>query len=223
MPIKVAIIEDDTKVRESLSVLVSGTRDLKLTNSFPNAEVALAQLGQDWPDVLLMDINLPNMSGIECASLVKARRPQVQIVMLTAYEDKERIFDSLKAGASGYLLKRASPAEILEAITEVHAGGSPMTTSIARKLVQYFQQRPSSKDTENLTKREREILDLLAKGFQYKEIADQLSITTGTVRNHLQHIYEKLHVRSRTEAVVKFLSAEGNRPETFEGRRGTSF
>lgn len=204
--IKVAIVEDDAKVRETLSVLVQASPELKWMGSYPNSEVALKNLSRDWPDVILMDINLPNMSGIECAAQVKEMRPRVQILMLTAYDDKERIFDSLKAGASGYLLKRSSPAEILEAISEVHGGGSPMTTSIARQVVQYFRQRPAKDDTENLTAREVEILDLLAQGYLYKEIGDKLSIATGTVRNHLQHIYEKLHVRSRTEAVVKFLN-----------------
>jgi DNA-binding NarL/FixJ family response regulator len=204
--IKVAIIEDDAKVREMLTVLVSATRELKWIGSYPNSEMALKHLPRDWPDVIMMDINLPNMSGIECAAKVKEQHPPTQIVMLTAYEDKERIFDSLKAGASGYLLKRASPMEILEAISEVHGGGSPMSSSIARQVVQYFRQRPSKDDTENLTTREVEILELLAQGYLYKEIGEKLSIATGTVRNHLQHIYEKLHVRSRTEAVVKFLS-----------------
>ncbi len=207
MPIKVAIVEDDAKVREILTVLVSATPDFKWVGSYPNSEVALKHFSRDWPDVILMDINLPNMSGIECAARVKELRPQTQILMVTSHEDKERIFDSLKAGASGYLLKRAAPTEIFAAITEVHAGGSPMSTSIARKVVAYFQGQPSMKNTENLTARELEILDLLAQGYQYKEIATKLSIATGTVRNHLQHIYEKLHVRSRTEAVVKFLSS----------------
>jgi DNA-binding NarL/FixJ family response regulator len=207
MPIKVAIVEDDAKVREILTVLVSASSEFKWAGSYPNSEVALKNFPRDWPDVILMDINLPNISGIECAARVKELRPQTQILMVTSHEDKERIFDSLKAGASGYLLKRASPTEILAAITEVHAGGSPMSTSIARKVVAYFQQQPSVKTTENLTSRELEILELLAQGYQYKEIAAKLSIATGTVRNHLQHIYEKLHVRSRTEAVVKFLGS----------------
>ncbi len=209
MPIKVAIIEDDAKVRDTLSVLIRATPELHWTGAFPNSEVALKNLARDWPDVILMDINLPNMSGIECAGKVKDLRPEAQIVMLTAYEDKERIFDSLKAGASGYLLKRASPVEIIEAISEVHAGGSPMSMSIARQVVQFFRQRPSNKETENLTARELEILELLSQGDLCKEIGEKLSIANGTVRNHLRNIYDKLHVRSRTEAVVKYLAKRG--------------
>lgn len=204
--ITVAIVEDDAKVRESLVVLLNGTRDLSCIGSFPNAEGALKHLPRHWPDVLLMDINLPGMSGIECAAQLKEQRPSLQIVMLTSYEDDEQIFDSLKAGASGYLLKRATPAEILEAVVDAQNNGAPMSSSIARTVVDYFhQQKRTQNETHDLSKRETEILSLLAKGYQYKEIAEQLSISALTVRSHLHRIYDKLHVRSRTEAVVKFL------------------
>lgn len=203
--IKVAIVEDDAKVRESLAILINGTPAFSCVGSFPNAEVAMKDLPQQWPDVVVMDINLPKMSGIECAGKLKTQRPQLQIIMLTSYDDNERVFNSLKAGASGYLSKQSAPSEILEAISDVHKGGSPMTSSIARKVVQFFQKPAAQDDTSKLTHREFEILDLLSKGYQYKEIGDQLSISAGTVRNHLQNIYQKLHVRSRTEAVVKFL------------------
>ncbi len=205
-PIKVSIVEDDAGVRESMSVLINGTNGFRCISAFPNAEMALKKLPLDWPDVVLMDINLPEISGIECVSRLKAIRPTLQVLMLTVYMESEKIFKSLTAGASGYLIKQTPPAQILEAIAEVHRGGSPMSSSIARKVVQYIQQQgTSAEETANLSKREHEILAQLAKGFQYKEIADMLGISVLTVRNHLRNIYEKLHVRSRTEAVVKFL------------------
>jgi DNA-binding NarL/FixJ family response regulator len=156
-----------------------------------------------------MDINLPQMNGIECVARLKQQMPQTQVLMLTTYEESDLIFDSLRKGASGYLLKNMPPAELVQAIEQVHAGGAPMSMQIARKLVSHFQQikKPQS-DMEQLTKREHEILALLAKGFLYKEIADQLGITLSTVRAHLHTVYEKLHVQSRTEAVVKFLERE---------------
>jgi DNA-binding NarL/FixJ family response regulator len=205
VPIKVAIVEDETKIRESLSVVIGGTAAFQVVGAFPNAEVALKQIARDWPDVIVMDINLPEMSGIELVSKLKAQRPQLQVLMLTAYEDNELIFNSLMAGASGYLLKRTPPSEILDALLDLSKGGSPMTSSIARKVVQFFQHRKQDNDAEKLTDREREILSFLAKGYQYKEIAEALSISGFTVRSHLRNIYEKLHVRTRTEAVVKFM------------------
>jgi DNA-binding NarL/FixJ family response regulator len=203
--IKVAVVEDDKRLREGLVFLLNSTSEFQCVGSYPNAEMALKQLPSDWPDVVLMDINLPNMSGIECVAKLKALRPQLQVVMLTAYVDNEQIFNSLKAGASGYLIKKTPATEILEAVTDAHKGGSPMTSSIARKVVEFFRQAPPEKETEDLSKRELEILDLLAKGYRYKEIADTLSISFDTVRFHLRNIYEKLHVHSRTEAVVKYL------------------
>lgn len=204
-PIKVAVVEDDKRLREGLTFLLNSTSEFHCVGSCPNAEQALKQLPLDWPDVVLMDINLPNMSGIECVAKLKAQRPILQVVMLTAYVDNEQIFKSLKAGASGYLIKKTPATEILEAVTDAHRGGSPMTSSIARKVVEFFQQNAPEKATDDLSKRELEILDLLAKGHRYKEIAETLSISFDTVRFHLRNIYEKLHVHSRTEAVVKYL------------------
>jgi DNA-binding NarL/FixJ family response regulator len=205
--IKVALVEDDAGLRQSLAVLIGGSGEFRLTGAFPNAEVAIKQLPRDWPEVVLMDINLPNMSGIDCVAKLKEMRPTLQILMLTAYTENENIFNSLMKGAGGYLLKKTPPVKILEAIAEVHAGGSPMSNMIARQVVQYFQKKgASNNDTANLTAREHEILTCLAKGYQYSEIGEALSISAATVRTHLHNIYEKLHVRSRSEAIVKFLN-----------------
>jgi len=205
MPVKVAIVEDDSGIRESLSILINGSPTFRCIATHANAESAMQHLPHDWPDVLLMDINLPKMSGIDCAVKLKELKPDLQIIILTVYTDNDLIFKSLMAGASGYLLKQTPPSEILDAIVDVHRGGSPMTNSIARKVVQFFQQRGLKSEPENLSKREHEILGLLAKGHQYKEIADALDLSVLTVRAHIRNIYVKLHVRSRTEAVVKFL------------------
>jgi DNA-binding NarL/FixJ family response regulator len=211
MPLKLAIVEDNSALRESLGVLIQGASGFSFCGGYPNAEVALKKIPFDWPDVILMDINLPKMSGIELVAKLKEMRPQLQILMLTAYEDDEQIFNSLMAGANGYLLKETPPSEILDAVLDVQRGGAPMSNSIARKVVHHFQQKKPKNETENLSKRELEILTHLAKGYQCKEIADLLTISVMTVRNHLHNIYEKLHVRTRTEAVVKFLDS-GKRP-----------
>jgi DNA-binding NarL/FixJ family response regulator len=208
MSIKVSIVEDDAGIRESLAILINGAQGFRCGTTFANAEVALKQLPLDWPDVVLMDINLPKMSGIELVAKLKVLRPTLQVLMLTVYADNEKIFKSLKAGASGYLLKQTPPNEILDAINDVNRGGSPMSNSIARQVVLYFQQRPPANETENLSRRELEILGHLAKGYQYKEIADILTLSVLTVRAHIRNIYEKLHVHSRTEAVVKYLQGE---------------
>jgi DNA-binding NarL/FixJ family response regulator len=209
MPIKVAIVEDDSRFRESLAVVVDGVPGFRCVGAFGNAEAALKELPRDWPDAVLMDINLPEMSGIQCVARLKELRPALQIIMLTVYVDDDQIFQSLQAGASGYLIKKTPHVEIFAALKEVQQGGSPMSGMIARRVVQFFQQRKESTDeTQNLSKRELEILGLLAKGYQYKEIADQLSLSFFTVRIHIHRIYEKLHVRSRTEAVVKFLGSK---------------
>ena len=219
MPIKVAIVEDDARIRQGMSMVINGAEGFECKQAYPNAEAAIELMPREWPDVVLMDINLPKMSGIQCVAKLKELRPSLQIIMLTVYVDDEQIFESLKAGASGYLIKKTAPAEILEAIKTVHAGGAPMSNTIARKVVQFFSERlanqssrspqkENSQETENLTQREHEILTQLAKGYQYKEIAALLSISVDTVRTHLQHIYEKLHVRSRTEAVVKYLQRD---------------
>jgi DNA-binding NarL/FixJ family response regulator len=205
--IKVSIVEDDARLRESLAVLINGTDELRCVGTYPNAESALEEMPSNWPDVLLSDINLPRMSGIACVARLKEMRPALQVIMLTICADDQQIFESLQAGATGYLIKKTPPAKILEAIVDVHAGGSPMTSAIARKVVKCFQLQKAPKPELDLTKRETEILSLMAEGQQYKEIADALSISALTVRTHIQHIYEKLHVRSRTEAVVKFLKS----------------
>lgn len=207
MAIKVSIVEDDEGVRDSLAALINDAEGFQCISSHASAEDAIAQIPLKKPDVVLMDINLPSMSGIDCVRKLKEILPQTQIMMLTMYEDGEQIFNSLAAGASGYLLKRTPPAKLLEAITEVQRGASPMSGKIARVVVQYFQQKSQpAAGAQVLSKREQEILDLLAKGFRYKEIADTLSISFDTVRSHLRNIYDKLHVSSRTEAVVKYLN-----------------
>ncbi len=206
--ISVSIVEDDRRVRESLCILVNGAENTRCISSHATGEEALEIVPQKNPDVLLMDINLPGMSGIECVRKLKLQMPKLQVLMLTMYEDDEKVFQSLVAGASGYLVKRTSPAELLKAIEEVHRGSSPMSGKIARTVVEYFQKLKSENaapQVEYLSKREEEILNLLAKGYRYKEIADALSIGYETVRSHLKNIYDKLHVHSRTEAVVKYL------------------
>jgi len=204
--IKVSIVEDDSRIRESLAILIDGGQNIRCVSTHAGAEDAIAQIPGKKPDVVLMDINLPKMSGIDCVRRLKASLPKLQILMLTMYEDDDLVFQSLMAGASGYLVKRTSPAELLQAIEEVHSGASPMSGKIARTVVEYFQKlHSSSPQEENLSRREQEILDLLVKGYRYKEIADALSISFETVRSHLKNIYDKMHVHSRTEAVVKYL------------------
>lgn len=206
MPIKVAVVEDNQKIREGLATLIGGTDGFVCSAVYESAEEALRRLPAYKPDVVLMDIQLPKMSGIECVGRLKETNPEVQIMMLTVYEDDEKVFSSIIAGATGYVLKRTPPSELIEAIREIHEGGSPMSDQIARKVIQAFQQMgKSSKETENLSERELEILSYLAKGFQDKEIADQFFLSIKTVRTHLRNIYKKLHVRSRTEAVLKYL------------------
>jgi DNA-binding NarL/FixJ family response regulator len=206
MAISVSIVEDDPGTRESLVELLGRAPRLRCVGAHPTGEKALARIDAEKPDVVLMDINLPGMSGIECVARVKERLPKTQILMLTTYREGELIFDSLRAGASGYLLKNMAPSELWQAVEDVHEGGSPMSMHIARKVVSFFQQiKEPCSEMSTLTKREQEILALLAKGFLYKEIADQLGISLSTVRAHLHTVYEKLHVQSRTEAVVKFL------------------
>lgn len=206
MPITVSIVEDDRRVRESLCVLINGTDNLRCLSTHATGEDALEAIPQKKPDVVLMDINLPGLSGIECVRKLKTLMPRLQILMLTMYEDDEKVFQSLMAGSSGYLVKRTSPADLLKAIEEVHSGASPMSGKIARTVVEYFQKiQGAAPQQEYLSKREEEILNLLVKGYRYKEIADALAISFETVRSHLKNIYDKLHVHSRTEAVVKYL------------------
>lgn len=206
MPIKVAIIEDDDWIRENLAEQIRDNDGFICAAACRTGEEAVEQIPRRAPDVILMDINLPKMNGIECVRQLRALIPTAHILMLTVYEDSDRIFNSLLAGASGYLLKRTPRADILEAIAEVHRGNSPMTGHIARKVVQYFNQRGrNDTELEKLSKREREVLEHLAQGVPYKEIADVLSLSIDTIRIHIKGIYSKLHVHSRGEAVAKYL------------------
>jgi len=205
MSVTVSIVEDDRETRESLVELLSGAPGLRCVSSYPTGEAAVRGIPVEKPDVALVDINLPGMSGIECVGKLKTQLPNLRALMLTTYEDSDLIFNSLRAGAKGYLLKNMAPAELFQAIEQVHAGGAPMSMQIARKVVDYFQSAgQSSTEVEQLTKREQEILALLAKGCLYKEISDTLQISMGTVRTHVQHVYAKLHVQSRMEAARKF-------------------
>lgn len=206
MSISVSIVEDDNEIRESLEILINGSEEFICLKTYKNAESAILNIPRERPNVVLMDINLPRASGIECVRKLKELLPELNILMLTVYDDSKKIFDSLASGANGYLLKRTPPSKLLEAIREVNQGGSPMSGQIARMVVESFRNMGlSNEERDNLTKREDQILTLLAKGYKYKEIGDNLFISEETVRSHLRHIYEKLHVRSRTEAVVKYL------------------
>lgn len=206
MAITVSIVEDNDQLRATLARVISRADGFQCVGQHPTAEAALAALPQERPNVVLMDINLPGINGVECVRRLKQLVPETQAVMLTVYEDTESIFNALAAGAAGYLLKRTKSAELLEALRDVHQGGSPMTTHIARKVVQSFQQAGASvQPTENLSPREQEVLDCLSHGFLYKEIAEKLGISYETVHTYIRRIYEKLQVRTRTEAVAKFL------------------
>lgn len=206
MPITISLVEDNHQLRGTLARLLDGAEDFRCISQYASAEDALAGLPKDKPDVVLMDINLPGMNGVECVRRLKQIAPEIAAVMLTAYEDTENIFNALAAGATGYLLKRAPRAELLDAIREVRRGGSPMTTHIARKVVQSFQRESLAAPTgEALSAREQEVLDHLSQGFLYKEIAEKIGISYETVHTYIRRIYEKLQVRTRTEAVAKFL------------------
>jgi len=206
MPIKVALVEDDEGIRSSLAALIRRASNLRLAGDYPDAETALKEIPRKPPDVVLMDINLPGINGVECVRQLKSNLPEVQFLMLTVYEDSDSLFNSLKAGASGYLLKRTVSARLLEAIRDVYAGGSPMTPQLARRLVQFFSSpTPGEKSVSKLTPGEKEFLDQLARGYAYKEIAERMKISIDTVRSYVRTVYEKLHVHSRTEAVVKYL------------------
>jgi DNA-binding NarL/FixJ family response regulator len=210
MTIKVSIVEDDAKVRNNLARLIDHSEGFACLSQHPTAEDALEQLPKCAPDVVLMDINLPGLSGVDCVRLLKDLLPGTQVIMLTVYENTEHIFNALSGGASGYLLKQTPPPELLSAIRDVNRGGSPMTSHIARKVVASFRQ-PSRAPAElaSLTPREQQVLDHLAKGFLYKEIAEALAISYDTVHAHVRNIYEKLHVRSRGQAVAKHLHHVG--------------
>jgi DNA-binding NarL/FixJ family response regulator len=211
MPIRVAIVEDSQDVREGLAWLFGNSKEFACVGACSSGEEALKTLPKAAPDVVLMDIGLPGISGIECLTRLRQLCPKLQVSMLSVYEDEERIFESLTAGATGYLLKKTLPREILDAVRDLHHGGSPMSSQIARKVLNAFRQdRRSRKATAaadascaELCTREREILELLAKGYRYKEIADSLGITIHTVRTFIRRMYEKLEVHSRTEALLK--------------------
>lgn len=204
--IKVVIVEDLEEVVEGLSLFINKDDSLQLLSTFRTAEAAVLELPLLKPDIVVMDINLPGMSGIECVRRVKQACPTIQFMMFTVYENNDQVFEALKAGASGYLLKKTAPQQIIEGIKELHQGGSPMSAAIGRKLVTLFMDqhaKPASTEASALSPREKEVLHLIAKGLLYKEIAEQLGISFHTVRQHIGKIYEKLHVQNKTEAINK--------------------
>jgi DNA-binding NarL/FixJ family response regulator len=200
----VVVVEDDRGLREQLTKILELAPDIECVGVYASAEEALPEIGKKEPDVVLMDIKLPGMSGIQCVAEIKKSFPAMQVIMVTVYEDSERIFRALKAGASGYMIKSDSPDQLLEAIRDVYKGGAPMSSSIARKVVKHFHLIGiSPQETDNLSNREREVLELLAQGLIYKEIGDKLKIGVTTVRTYVKNICYKMHVRSRVEAVAK--------------------
>ena len=205
MPITIVIVEDESQTRECLLRLLSRSSHVRCVGEFATGEDALRDIPGLAPEVALVDINLPGMSGIECVAKLTSQLPELRVVMLTTYEDRDRIFDSLRAGASGYLLKKAGYAGLIRAIDDVVSGGAPMTAQVARQVVRHFHRisKPAS-EMEKLTAREQELLALLAKGYSYKEIAERLGISNGTVITHVKNIYRKLHVQSRMHAAAKF-------------------
>lgn len=204
MRISLVIIEDDLKVREGLEQMLNFSDELNVLETFSDAESFIEKADKLKPDVALMDIGLPGMSGIECVELLKQKLPEIQFLMCTNFDDDQKVFDALQAGANGYVLKNAEIQTIIQSISEVYRGGSPMSRSIARKVIESFHSTPIKEQKYDLSKRESEILKLLSKGFRYKEIAAQLFISTETVRTHIRNIYAKLQVQSRTEALNKF-------------------
>jgi len=213
MPITVSIVEDDTTTREGLSQLINRAEDFHCVSQHATAEEAIEKMPGYKPEVVLVDINLQGMSGVEAVRKLKELLPKTQFIMCTVYKDTDAIFSALMAGANGYLLKQTPPKELLAALREACAGGSPMTSQIARKIVEAFRQtRPPADENEGLTLREQEVLKLLAQGHLYKEIAERLQISYRTVSTHLEHIYAKLHVHSRAQAVAKhFRQTEASR------------
>jgi DNA-binding NarL/FixJ family response regulator len=214
-PYGVSVVEDDPGVRAGLVRLLNESREFRCISSYATAETALDHLHDDKPDVILMDINLPGLSGIDCVRRLKDQDPSVLVVMLTVYDDTEQVFQALQAGATGYLLKRTPPKELLESVMEVLEGGAPITSHIARKVVEAFHNPSPAKPSDEaieLSLREREVLELLAKGFLIKEIGDKLGVGFGTVRTYVRRIYEKLHVQSRSQAIVKYLHGAAGPP-----------
>lgn len=207
-PIRVSVVEDESWLRENLASEIQRNDKLCCVNSYASAEAALAGIQEDHPDVVVMDINLPGLDGVECVRRLKAELPATQFLMLTVYEETDKIFNSMLAGASGYLLKRASAQELMDAIQQVHLGGSPISYRIARKVVNYFNQLGGASEITKLSQREQQVLEALAKGAAYKEIADQLSLSIETIRMNVKHIYAKLHVHSRGEAAAKFTASK---------------
>jgi DNA-binding NarL/FixJ family response regulator len=204
MSIKISIVEDQAEMRESLVAWLGDAPGLRCVGAHATGEEALKKIPQENPDVVLMDINLTGMNGIQCVARLKESLPKTQVLMLTTYDEGDMIFDSLRAGANGYLLKNMPQAELVEAVQQVHNGGAPMSLQIARKVINHFHRNSApNPELEQLTSRELEILKLLAKGYMYKEIADQLSITMSTVRSHVCAVYDKLHVHSRSQAAKK--------------------
>ncbi len=204
MTINIVIVEDDALIRENLSRLIDGAAGFRCAAAYANAEQAIQEIPREPPDIVLMDLNLPGVSGIECVRRLKKVVPQVQIMVLTVYEDSDKVFAALEAGAGGYLLKRTPPDKLLEALQDLHEGGAPMSSYIARKVVQSFQRlSPHAQDVDKLSPREEEILHLAGRGYHNKEIAVELNVSPETVRVHLRNIYEKLHVNSRSQAVLK--------------------
>ncbi len=207
---RIAIVEDNKVIRESLMEFVQSDSECQCVYAGATAGEALKEIPKLQPDIVLMDIQLPDISGIECTARLKQMLPAVQIIIVTVYEDTERIFKALRAGACGYLLKRCTPEELVSAIREVRQGGAPMSRDIARKVILSFQEpAAATAEMEGLSPREREILQWLAEGLPNKQIASRVGLTDGTVRWHLRHVYHKLHVRSRTEAALEFLEAKG--------------
>mgnify|MGYP002777694905 CR=1 FL=1 len=204
-PITVAIVEDKDEIRQSLAILINGADGFRCPATYPSAEDALSELPRLNADVVLMDVDLPGMNGIDCVRQLKPLCPRTQFMMCTIYDEDETVFEALKAGANSYILKRSSPHKLLDAIAELHDGGSPMSSSIARKIVGSFHLQSPSADLNTLTPREREILDRLAKGYSHKEVAEELFVSPTTVRKHIFNIYEKLQVHSKIEAVNKYL------------------
>ena len=203
----VAIVEDNRTTREGLETIVNLSKEFRCVRTCSTAEEALKVLPDIKPDLVLMDIQLPSMSGVECVAQLKELLPSMKAIMVTVYEDPDRIFRALRAGASGYLLKRSTPDEVIHAMREVQQGGGAMSGEIARKVIGYFQEQTAAKaEVDDLTQREREVLELVVHGLSNKEIAERLSVTAEGVRWHLKHIYQKFHVHSRTEAVLKFKS-----------------
>jgi DNA-binding NarL/FixJ family response regulator len=204
-PVKVAVVEDNPDTRESLVALLGSSAGLRCVGAHASGEEALRDLPAQHPDVVLVDINLPGMSGIECVSRLSVLLPSIRILILTTYDERDLIFEALRAGADGYLLKKSGYEELVGAIEELNAGGAPMSMPVARQIVQHFRKhRAAAAEIETLSEREEETLSLLAKGYLYKEISDKMNISVSTVRCYLQRIYEKLHVHSRTEAVAKY-------------------